>query len=348
MGKASDEIYTSDGCSGLVINGGWKDMNFNWRNQIILLTGGTGSFGQKFTEIMLRRYHPKAIRIFSRDEWKQSEMQKRFKKDKTLRFFLGDVRDKDRLRRAMEGATLVVHAAALKQVPLCEYNPFEAIQTNVLGAKNVIDAGIDTGVPRIMALSTDKAVNPVNLYGASKLCAEKLFIQGNSYAGARASAFSCVRYGNVVGSRGSVLPLFQEQGKTGTLTVTDPRMTRFWITLEKGVRFVVDCIERMRGGELFIPKIPSMKVLDMAKAVCPSAKIKFIGIRSGEKLHEVLLSEDEGRQALDFGSFFVIPSLARGWEGKGRGVKTLPAGFRYASDTNPDWLTPAQLKAMVG
>lgn len=322
-------------------------MKFHWRQQTILLTGGTGSFGQKFTDILLRRYHPKAIRIFSRDEWKQWEMQKRFK-DPSLRFFLGDVRDKDRLRRAMEGVSLVVHAAALKQVPLCEYNPFEAIQTNVLGAKNVIDSGIDANVPRIMALSTDKAVNPVNLYGASKLCAEKLFIQGNFYAGPRASSFSCVRYGNVVGSRGSVLPLFLEQAKTGTVTITDPRMTRFWITLEQGVDFVVNCIEQMHGGELFVPKIPSMKVVDMAKAVCPSAKINVIGIRPGEKLHEVLLSEDEGRHSFDAGSFFVIPPLEPSWVGKvWRGAKALPAGFRYSSDTNTQWLTLAQLRAMA-
>jgi len=323
-------------------------MPFQWKDQVVLLTGGTGSFGQTFTEVMLREFKPKALRIYSRDELKQWEMEKKFKHDESLRFFLGDVRDEDRLRRAMAGATLVVHAAALKQVPLCEYNPFEAIKTNVLGAQNVINAALDAAVPRVLALSTDKAVNPVNLYGATKLCAEKLFVQGNFYAGKRDVRFGCVRYGNVVGSRGSVLPLFKEQRKTGRLTVTDENMTRFWITLEQGVAFVLRCIERMKGGEIFVPKIPSMKIVDMARAVAPECSIQFTGIRPGEKIHEVLLSEDEARSALEFDDMFVIhPShlWAQPWEGKeGR---PLPAGFRYGSDSNPQWLSAEQMKRLV-
>lgn len=322
-------------------------MDFHWDQQTILLTGGTGSFGQSFTQIMLERYHPKALRIFSRDEWKQSEMAKRFPQE-NLRFFLGDVRDKDRLRRAMDGATVVVHAAALKQVPLCEYNPFEAIQTNVFGAQNIIDVAIDAGVSHVMALSTDKAVNPVNLYGASKLCAEKLFVQGNFYAGGKGTRFSCVRYGNVIGSRGSVLPLFKEQKKTGKLTVTDKDMTRFWITLEQGVLFVIHCIEAMQGSEIFVPKIPSMKIMEMAKAVAPECQIKIVGIRPGEKLHEVLLSEDEGRESTETDSFFVIQPV-HPWRTSKRwpGAKALPAGFRYASDTNTEWLNVSQLQKIM-
>jgi UDP-N-acetylglucosamine 4,6-dehydratase (inverting) len=312
-------------------------MGFRWEDQTILLTGGTGSFGQKFTEVMLNRYQPKALRIFSRDEWKQWEMGKRFSSG-TLRFFLGDVRDPERLRRAMEGSTLVVHAAALKQVPLCEYNPFEAIKTNVLGAQNIINAAIDCGVLRVLALSTDKAVNPVNLYGATKLCAEKLFVQGNSYAGDRDIRFSCVRYGNVVGSRGSVLPFFKEQRKTGVLTVTDKEMTRFWITLEKGVEFVIRSIEQMEGGEIFVPKIPSMRILDMAKALAPECRVEIVGIRPGEKIHETLLSEDESRHACEKEDMYIIRSVGH------PGDRSLPLGFSYGSDTNDVWLTKDELR----
>lgn len=322
-------------------------MPFSWKEQVVLLTGGTGSFGQKFTEVLLEHHRPKALRVFSRDEWKQWEMEKRFNDD-ALRFFLGDVRDAERLRRAMDGVTLVVHAAALKQVPLCEYNPFEAIKTNVLGTQNVINASIDLGVPQVMALSTDKAVNPVNLYGATKLCAEKLFVQGNAYAGAKPTRFSCVRYGNVVGSRGSVLPLFQQQKKTGKITVTDKDMTRFWITLERGVDFVIDCIEGMRGGEIFVPKIPSMKVLDMAEAVVPGCKIEIIGIRPGEKIHETLLSEDEARHAVERDDRFVIAPSSVSWsQGAKPEGKALKPGFHYSSDTNTDWLSVGQLRRLV-
>src|SRR5271165_4660149 len=241
----------------------------NWLQESVLVTGGTGSFGKKFVEIMLRDYRPQRLVIFSRDELKQHEMQASGFDHPSLRYFIGDVRDVDRLKRALAGITVVVHAAALKQVPACEYNPFEAIQTNIMGGRNVIDAAIDQGVRRILALSTDKAVNPINLYGATKLCAEKMFVQANAYAGAKNTRFSCARYGNVVGSRGSVIPIFMEQRKRGKVTLTDPRMTRFWLTLEQGVRFVVRAIEQMHGGEIFVPKIPSMRLVDLAEAVAP-------------------------------------------------------------------------------
>src|SRR5437870_11233068 len=271
----------------------------NWSEQVVLVTGGTGSFGKKFVEIMLRDYHPKKLVIFSRDELKQHDMRASGFNHPSLRYFIGDVRDQSRLERAFAGVTSVVHAAPMKQVPACEYNPFEAIQTNIMGGRNVIDAAIDHGVQRILALSTDKAVNPINLYGATKLCAEKMFVQANAYSGAQDTRFSCARYGNVVGSRGSVIPVFLEQRKKGKITITDPRMTRFWITLDHGVRFVIRCLEHMHGGEIFVPKIPSMSLVELAKSVAPGCDIEYIGIRPGEKLHEVLLSEDEARNALE-------------------------------------------------
>src|ERR1700692_4465867 len=237
----------------------------NWPEQFVLVTGGTGSFGRKFVEIMLREYHPKRLVIFSRDELKQHEMRSSGIDHPSLRYFIGDVRDPGRLQRAFSGVTVVVHAAALKQVPACEYNPFEAIQTNIMGGRNVIDAAINRGVRRILALSTDKAVNPINLYGATKLCAEKMFIQANAYSGAQNTRFSCARYGNVLGSRGSVIPVFLEQRKRGKITLTDPRMTRFWLTLEQGVKFVIRCLEQMHGGEIFVPKIPRLRLVDVAE-----------------------------------------------------------------------------------
>src|SRR5262245_23906910 len=258
-------------------------------NLSVLVTGATGSFGKKFMEVVLREHRPRRLIVYSRDELKQHDMRTGGYDHPSLRYFLGDVRDLDRLRRAMNGVDVVVHAAALKQVPACEYNPFEAIMTNVMGGKNMIDAALDAGVKKVIALSTDKAVNPANLYGATKLCAEKLFVQSNAYSGAKGTRFSCVRYGNVVGSRGSVIPLFLKQRKTGTVTVTDPRMTRFWITLEQGVKFVVRCIDLMHGGEVFVPKIPSMNILDLVKVIAPECAIKEVGIRPGEKLHEVLI-----------------------------------------------------------
>jgi len=321
----------------------------NWPEQVVLVTGGTGSFGKKFVELMLRDYHPRRLIIFSRDELKQHDMQASGFNHPSLRYFIGDVRDPQRLQRALSGVTMVVHAAALKQVPACEYNPFEAVQTNIMGGRNVIDASIDQGVSRILALSTDKAVNPVNLYGATKLCAEKMFVQANAYSGGRETRFSCARYGNVVGSRGSVVPVFLEQRKRGKVTITDPRMTRFWITLEQGVRFVIRCIEQMHGGEIFVPKIPSMKLVDMAEALAPGCEVEYIGIRPGEKLHEVLLSEDEARNTVELDDLFVIQPAHSWWRRENwAGGHSLPDGFRYASETNSNWLTAADLFAMVG
>ena len=322
-----------------------------FKDKIVLVTGGTGSFGNEFTEILIKEHKPKTIRIFSRGEKKQLDMEKKFRKkglDENLRFFIGDVRDKDRLRRAMTGVDIVVHAAALKQVPACEYNPIEAVRTNIDGAINVIDASIDNNVGLVMAISTDKAVHPVNLYGATKMAAEKLFIQGNSYSGKSGTKFSCVRYGNVVGSRGSVIPLFLEQKKTRVITITDKKMTRFFITLEEGVRFVIDCINRMKGGEVFIPKIPSMKIIDIAKAIAPKAEKKFIGIRPGEKIHEILLTEDEARHSKEFRDYFVIEPEHPFWhEDHLKGGKQLPDGFRYTSVDNKEWLTKKDIIKMI-
>jgi len=321
----------------------------NWREKVVLITGGTGSFGRKFVEIMLHEYHPAKLIVFSRDELKQHEMRSAGLDHPSLRYFIGDVRDCDRLRRAMHGVHIVVHAAALKQVPACEYNPIEAIMTNIMGGRNVIEAALDTAVERVMALSTDKAVNPINLYGATKLAAEKLLVQSNAYAGSTGTRFSCVRYGNVVGSRGSVVQVFLRQRQTGTITLTDERMTRFWLSLEQGVRFTIRCIEEMRGGEVFVPKIPSMRVVDLARAIAPDTQIEHIGIRAGEKLHEVLVSEDEARHTLELEDMFVVQPpeglwFGRDWSDRGR---PLAEGFRYASDTNERWLTLEEIQTLA-
>ena len=323
-------------------------MKMDFTKKVILLTGGTGSFGQAFTETMLKKHDPRTIRIFSRDELKQWEMEKRFGNDRRLRFFIGDVRDKDRVERAMDGADIVVHAAALKQVPLCEYNPFEAVKTNIVGAQNIIDAAIDHNIEKVLALSSDKAVNPVNLYGATKMCMEKLFVAANAYVGPfRRTKMSCVRYGNVVGSRGSVIPLFRKQKVTGKVSITDKRMTRFWITLEHGVELVLNSLDMMMGGEIFVPKIPSMKIMDLAKAVAPECKIGIVGIRPGEKIHECLLTEDESRHTLEFDGFFMIEPEHSFWKVKNIKGRRLPDDFRYTSDTNDKWLTISQLKNMA-
>jgi len=321
----------------------------DWKDKAVLVTGGTGSFGKKFIEIMLREYHPAKLIVFSRDELKQYEMRVGGFDHPSLRYFIGDVRDVERLRRAMHGVDIVVHAAALKQVPACEYNPMEAIKTNILGSSNVIEAALDSGVKKVMALSTDKAVNPVNLYGTTKLAAEKLFIQSNAYAAGTATRFSCVRYGNVVGSRGSVIPIFLQQRQNGKLTITDERMTRFWLTLEQGVRFVIRCIEQMHGGEVFVPKLPSMKVVDLAKAIAPEAAVEVIGIRPGEKLHEVLIHEDEARSAVELEDMFVIQPAIELWFGHEwqKVGRPLPEGFRYASNTNTNWLSIDQIRQMI-
>ncbi len=317
------------------------------KDKVILLTGGTGSFGNKFTEIVLRDHDPKTIRIFSRGEKKQFDMMNKFKDDR-LRFLIGDVRDRDRLHRAMNGADLVVHAAALKQVPTCEYNPIEAVRTNIDGAINVIDAAIDNGIDRVIAISTDKAVHPVNLYGATKMTAEKLIIQGNSYAGKTKTKLSCVRSGNVIGSRGSVIPLFLEQKKSGMVTITDEKMTRFWITLDQGVNFVINCIGLMKGGEIFVPKLPSMKITELAQAIAPGARKKIIGIRPGEKIHEVLLVREEAGHSKEFPSYFVIEPEHPFWSGHHlAGGKRLPENFQYESGENKDLLTKKNLMKII-
>ena len=321
-------------------------------DKIILITGGTGSFGTALTRVLLDEYNPRAIRIYSRGELLQDEMARRFN-DGRLRFLIGDVRDRDRLRRAMSGVDVVVHAAAIKQIPTAEYNPSEAVFTNINGAINVIDAALDTGVGKVMAIQTDKNCYPVNLYGATKLVAEKLFIQANVYTGARKQIFSCVRYGNVIGSRGSVIPLFLQQGASGKVTVTDEHMTRFWLTLEQGVRFVIDCLGRMRGGEIFVPKIPSMKVVDIANAVAPEADVEIIGLRAGEKLHEMLISEEESAHTLEFDGYFVITPEFAFWgdgyreQGDSSGGVPMERG-RYSSDNNGWWLTKEELRGLLG
>lgn len=313
----------------------------------ILITGGTGSFGRKFVRALLKRTAARRIIVFSRDELKQYEMSQEFGAEPRLRFFIGDVRDRERLTRALDGVDAVVHAAALKQVPAAEYNPFEAVKTNILGAQNVIDACIDRGVQRVVALSTDKASSPINLYGATKLVSDKLFVQGNSYAGSKRTRFAVVRYGNVVGSRGSVVPFFLKRAKSGVLPITDERMTRFWITLEQGVEFVLSSLETMSGGELFVPKIPSMRVTDLAHAIAPAARLEVIGIRPGEKLHEEMISIDDARRTLDIGDRFVIQPEFPWWESTHLMGTPLPEGFAYTSDQNDEWLDVAALRGML-
>lgn len=317
-------------------------------NKVVLLTGGTGSFGQKFTENVLKNYRPRAIRIFSRGELLQWEMNQKFGNEPRLRFLIGDVRDKDRVFRAMNGVDIVVHAAALKQVPACEYNPIEAVKTNVDGTTNVIDAAIENGVEKVIGISTDKAVHPVNLYGATKMVMERLLTQANVYTGGRRTRFSCTRYGNVIGSRGSVVPLFFEQRKTGSITITDTRMTRFWLTLNQGVNFVINSLEKMNGGEIFIPKIPSTKIIDLASVIAPEAKVNITGIRPGEKLHEVLLTEDEARHAKEFKEYFIIEPEYSFWNSNdSEGSTSLPEGFSYTSENNTSWLTGDCLKEAI-
>jgi UDP-N-acetylglucosamine 4,6-dehydratase len=313
----------------------------------VLVTGGTGSFGKRFVQALLETGSPRRVVVFSRDELKQFEMQQAYPNETRLRFFIGDVRDSARLNRAFHGIDFVVHAAALKQVPAAEYNPFEAVKTNVHGAQNVIDAAIDQGVQRVIALSTDKACSPVNLYGATKLVSDKLFINGNNYAGGTATRFAVVRYGNVVGSRGSVVPFFKELAQTGRLPITDERMTRFWITLDQGVQFVIDSLERMSGGELFVPKIPSMRVVDLALALAPDAQIDIVGIRPGEKIHEEMINVSDARTTLDIGNYYVIQPQFPWWRGDHLQGTPVPEGFAYASNINDRWLSVDELRAMV-
>lgn len=320
-------------------------------DKTVLITGGTGSFGKKCTETILQRYKPRKLIIFSRDELKQWEMAQHFPDSKypCIRYFIGDVRDKERLNRAFQGVNYVIHAAALKQVPTLEYNPFEAVKTNVIGAQNIINAAIDQGVRKVMALSTDKAANPINLYGATKLCSDKLFIAGNSYTKMDGTIFSVVRYGNVLGSRGSVIPFFLKQKESGVLSITDPRMTRFWITLEQGVDFVLQCMEKMVGGELFVPKIPSMNIMDLARAVGPECRIDTIGIRPGEKLHELMITRDDARRTIDVGEFYIIQPDFYFWPKRSNWVeaKPVPDDFEYNSGTNPSFLTVEEMRDLI-
>jgi UDP-N-acetylglucosamine 4,6-dehydratase len=316
----------------------------------ILITGGTGSFGQMFVKTLLEKYSPKRVIVYSRDELKQSEMRSNpLFQNPALRFFLGDVRDRERLYLAMRDVDYVVHAAALKQVPAAEYNPHEFIKTNVNGATNVVEASLRAGVKKVVALSTDKAVNPVNLYGATKLCSDKVFVAANSYAGDSGTIYSVVRYGNVVGSRGSVIPLFVKQRESGVLTITKPEMTRFLITLQKGVDFVLESLESMVGGELFVPKIPACSVADIANVVAPNTKWETIGMRPGEKMHEILIPEDEARNVLEFDNHFVVQPIQSFWGNKIGilGGRSCPENFRYASNVNCESLDEEQLRELL-
>ena len=326
-----------------------RDALYDLTNKRILITGGTGSFGQLFIKTILERFDPAAVIVLSRDELKQYEMQQKFDyAEGKIRFFLGDVREVERLKQAFRHVDVVVHAAALKQVPAAEYNPFEAIKTNILGAKNVIDAAIACDVEHTIALSTDKAANPVNLYGATKLCSDKLFTAAGNYVGVGRSRFSVVRYGNVVGSRGSVVPFFLKKKVEGVLPITDKRMTRFWITLQQGVDFVLDTLGLMEGGEIFVPKLPSMNIVDLAEAVAPGVKIEVVGIRPGEKLHEVMVPEDDARSTIELEDRYVVLSSVTNpetskWSKKGTKCED---GFKYSSDLNDQWLTIDELRKM--
>lgn len=319
-------------------------------NSSILLTGGTGSFGHTFVPMTLAKYNPKRLVIYSRDEMKQWEMAKLFKDDRRVRFFIGDIRDRERLYRALDGIDQVVHAAATKIVPTAEYNPFECVKTNIIGAMNLIDACIDKGIKRVVALSTDKASSPVNLYGATKLASDKMFVAGNSYAGGHDTRFSVVRYGNVMGSRGSVIPFFQSIKDAGVLPITDARMTRFMITLEQGVELVWHAFEDMQGGEIYVKKIPSMNITDIAKAVAPTAQQEFIGIRPGEKLHEQMIGIEDALHTYEYSEHFKILPAIHGWSSDPYRIKDgikVKDDFTYASDNNQDWMTIPQLKAWI-
>lgn len=313
----------------------------------ILLTGGTGTFGVAFARRMKAQHPGSVVRVYSRDELKQSEMLGHTGNG-SVRYFIGDIRNKTRLMRAMRGVDVVVHAAAMKQVPACEYNPFEAVQTNILGAQHIVDTAIDAGVAKVVALSTDKAVEPVNIYGATKLCMEKLVVQGNAYAGGDGTRLCCVRYGNVIGSRGSVVPVFRRQAQEGRLTLTDERMTRFWITVEQAVDVVLHAIHRSVGGEIFVPKLPSMRITDLAEAIAPGVPYDVTGIRPGEKLHEMLLTADEARHAIDDGDHYVVIPEHPFWTMDDLTGKPLDADFEYASNLNDDWLDIDDLRTLVG
>lgn len=319
----------------------------------ILLTGGTGSFGKRFIKHVLAKHEPARLAVYSRDELKQFQLRQEYPVEQypNLRFFIGDVRDRDRVYRAFDGVDIVVHAAALKHVPVAEYNPLEAIKTNVLGSANIIDAAIDRNVKKVLALSTDKAANPINLYGATKLCADKLFVAANAYSGFHQTRFSVVRYGNVVGSRGSVIPYFLAQRATGRLTITDPRMTRFLITLDQGVEFVLRSLDEMLGGEIFVPKIPSVLMTDLARVVGPDCRQEIIGIRPGEKLHETMVPEDDARVTIEYDDHFVIQPTHAFWNARdymaGRPGRICDDGFRYSSEINSHFLNDTEIAGLV-
>jgi len=323
------------------------------QDKVVLITGGTGSFGKEFTRIVLSRFKPRKLIIFSRDELKQFEMQEQYNKTRfdCIRYFIGDVRDRERLYRSFDGVDIVVHAAALKQVPTAEYNPIEAVKTNILGASNVIDAAIDRNVEKVIALSTDKAANPINLYGATKLCSDKLFCAANNYSGYHSTRFSVVRYGNVIGSRGSVIPLFLRLRNHGKIPITDARMTRFWLTLEQGVEFVLASLARMKGGEIFVPKIPSMSILNLAEAIAPGCQVEFTGIRPGEKLHELMITKDDAHHTIEYQDYYVIlPSFRTGEMQpymQYNGGKPCPEDFEYSSESNPMRLTKEQMELIL-
>lgn len=327
----------------------------DFNDQSILITGGTGSFGKKLVETLFANYKPKRVIVYSRDELKQFEMSQTFNLENypAIRYFIGDVRDSERLKMATRDVDIIVHAAALKQVPAAEYNPMECVKTNVMGAENVVNAALENNVKRVIALSTDKAANPINLYGATKLASDKIFVAANNLVGDRLTRFSVVRYGNVVGSRGSVIPFFQQKIAEGTdtLPITDERMTRFWITLEQGVNFVLSSFEIMKGGEIFIPKIPSMNIMDLAKAMAPDLKHEVIGIRPGEKLHELMVSFDDGRNTLELDDRYIIEPSFSFWERDSflkNGAKLVENDFSYSSDNNNEWLSTEEIKEMIG
>jgi len=329
-----------------------KDINFD--NKSILITGGTGSFGKKFIKTVLNDYKPKRVIVYSRDELKQFEMSQEFNLADypAIRYFIGDIRDYERLKMAFRDVDIVVHAAALKQVPAAEYNPMECVKTNIMGAENVVNAALENNVEKVIALSTDKAANPINLYGATKLASDKIFVAANNLVGDRATKFSVVRYGNVVGSRGSVVPFFQQKIAQGakSLPITDERMTRFWITLEQGVNFVLSSLEIMKGGEVFVPKIPSMRITDLAKVIAPDLEHKIVGIRPGEKLHELMVSFDDGRNTLELEDRYIIEPSFSFWQRESsvnEGAKEAPEDFYYSSDNNQEWLSHEELKAMI-
>ena len=321
-------------------------------NKSILVTGGTGSFGKKFIADVFKKYKPKEIIVYSRDELKQFEMRDIFPTNEyPVKYFIGDVRDRERLYRVTHGVDYIVHAAALKQVPTAEFNPFEAVKTNINGAQNVIESALENKVKKVVALSTDKACNPINLYGATKLASDKMFAAANHWQGSHHTTFAVVRYGNVVGSRGSVIPFFLKKKDEGVIPITDERMTRFWIRLEQGVQFVLDSLKRMHGGELFVPKIPSMNILDLAKAIAPEAKIKIVGIRPGEKIHEVMISADDAINTLEFDSYFVIQPAHPWFDNleyiKINGGRQVENGFTYSSGNNTEWLNIDELRKII-